>query len=362
VDAKFNPELFACAREAAGLTQHQLAQTLGVSQGKVSKLEAGLLQPDEALLVKAATLLRCTEAFFSSESPRFHLSPVLHRKQQKLGVKALKGIHARLRRRRIEVGRLLEATEIESSLPHIDANRDGWSPQRVAQELRILWQMPRGAVASVTQLLEDAGVVVVPVDFATDTIAGLSTPMSDGTPPMVFVSTTVPGDRQRFTLAHELGHLVMHFHDDRFLDDEFEAEADQFAAEFLAPASDIRGHLSRLSLQQAAQLKSHWGIAIQAVIRRARDLDQISDHRYTMMMKDISMRGWRKNEPVQVPREAPALFAEIVETHMKELGYSPEQLAQLMFLPVDEFRALFSLPDAAPKAPSPSRPLQVVKP
>lgn len=329
----FNRDGWICAREAAGLTQGQLADLLVLPQARVSRIENGLLQPEPELLAQAADVLGCTVEFFRLSIPQTALSPILHRKQQQLGVKALRAIHARVRRRRIEVGRLIEATEIPSKVPTVDLEERGWSPARAAQELRILWQVPRGPIASVCELLEDAGVIVVPIDFATDMITGISTPLSDHAPPMVFINRALSGDRQRFTLAHELGHLVMHFRTDRFAPDEVESEADQFASEFLVPGADIRGHLDgRLNLQLAANLKQAWGVSIQTIIRRARDLHCIDDRRYTSFMKQISARGWRKNEPVVVPPETPSLLGELVSTHLDELGYSRDELAKLLFL------------------------------
>jgi Zn-dependent peptidase ImmA (M78 family) len=314
---------------------------LDVSQAQLSRIEHGLLVPDGAVLERAARVLQCTAEFFRLSIPQTALSPILHRKQQSLGMKALRAIHARVRRRRIEIARLIEATEVTNSVPSIDIVKSGWSTVRAAQELRNLWQVPRGPIVSVTELLEDAGVVVVPIDFGTDLINGISTPLSDHAPSLIFINRNLTGDRQRFTLAHELGHLVMHFHTNRFAPEDLEGEADQFASELLAPGADIRGHLQgRLNLESAARLKQAWGISIQTVIRRARDLGCITDSRYKSFMMQISARGWRKNEPIEVPTEAPTLLAELIGTHLGDLGYTREELARLMYLPPEGLEEL----------------------
>lgn len=59
--------------------------------------------------------------------------------------------------------------------------------------------------------------------------------------PCIFLNRSQPADRLRFSLAHELGHLIMH----RVPTLQMEEEANAFAAAFLAPAKDIRPYFSR---------------------------------------------------------------------------------------------------------------------
>ena len=106
-------------------------------------------------------------------------------------------------------------------------------------------------------------------------------------PPVFFVNESIPGDRERFTLCHELAHVVLHHKPAK----DPEAEADRFASEFLMPANEIRAELSRLTIEKAADLKIRWKVSMQAIIRRARDLRAIDQDRYTNMMKRMSRIG-----------------------------------------------------------------------
>ena len=98
--------------------------------------------------------------------------------------------------------------------------------------------MPNGPVLSMTSSVEDAGGIVVLIDFGTPLVDGVSR-WVPGLPPLFFLNQAAPGDRGRMTLAHELGHMVMH-HVARA---EMEVQAFEFAQEFLMPAKDIRHQL-----------------------------------------------------------------------------------------------------------------------
>src|ERR1700734_2992321 len=101
--------------------------------------------------------------------------------------------------------------------------------------------LPRGPLQSVVENIESAGGIVVLARFGTNLIDGLSFRV-EGVPPLFFMNKDVPGDRFRFSLAHELGHMVMHSIPDD--DEKMESEAHRFAAAFLMPASEIKPYLA----------------------------------------------------------------------------------------------------------------------
>jgi Zn-dependent peptidase ImmA (M78 family) len=125
-----------------------------------------------------------------------------------------------------------------------------------------------------------------------------------------------PSDRVRMSTAHELGHLVLHRHFSSGTQ-EMETQAYRFAAELLLPATDIVGDLQseRLNLFRLAGLKQKWKVSMQALARRARDLQVISGRQYTYLMRQMSARGWRTEEPAwgQQEGEKPRALRKMVE-------------------------------------------------
>jgi Zn-dependent peptidase ImmA (M78 family) len=131
----------------------------------------------------------------------------------------------------------------------------------------------------------------------------------------------IPTDRLRWTLTHEVGHIVMH----RFPTDGMEREADQFAAEFLMPAREIQAQLFGVTLPRLAALKPYWRVA----------------------MSQMGMRGYRTHEPVDIPAEEPTLLKELLDFHRKELGLNLQSLAKMMC--VKEAELLSEYPVEGPR-------------
>jgi Zn-dependent peptidase ImmA (M78 family) len=133
--------------------------------------------------------------------------------------------------------------------------------------------------------------------------------------PVICTVRDRPGDRLRFSVAHELGHLVLH---DQLLGSrvDIEREADEFAAELLMPSAAMLQEIAPpFTLSMFASMKLRWRVAIQALVRRAKDLDLITDRQYRYLFEQIAVRGWRTREPAQldVPVEKPRAVRKMAE-------------------------------------------------
>jgi Zn-dependent peptidase ImmA (M78 family) len=189
---------------------------------------------------------------------------------------------------------------------------DGFdSPEDIARNVRAALGLPDGPVLPLASALERAGAVVVTRPLGSAQIDAIVS-WPEGRTPLVLLGDHAPADRQRFTLAHELGHAVMH----QVPTEQQESEADRFASELLMPATAIRAQLDGLSVPKLAKLKSKWGVSMAALLRRGRDLGGISDAQYRALNIELSRAGYRKNEPVQVPRENPTLLPRIIQERL----------------------------------------------
>jgi Zn-dependent peptidase ImmA (M78 family)/transcriptional regulator with XRE-family HTH domain len=334
-----NPEMLIAAREAAGYKQSDLIEVLKVTQSTVSRYEAGLISMPPEHLELAAEFLRRPVSFFYWNEQTYGASCWYHRKKARIARQELNRIHAQVNIMRIQATRLLEYTEIESkySFQHIDlpSCKD---PAGVARKLRQLWQMPIGPVRSVTASIERAGGIVFRCEFDDVGIDGISQWPDDtpDMPPVFFVADHVPGDRQRWTLAHELGHVVIgHSHSD-----DPERDADAFAGEFLMPAEEIYDDLSDMTLQKAAALKSFWKVSMIAIIHRANLLGKLSDAKYESLCIELKNR-YRKTEPMPIPPEEPQLLHEMLKVHKQASNQSIAELAELMGMYDEDFKATY---------------------
>jgi Zn-dependent peptidase ImmA (M78 family)/transcriptional regulator with XRE-family HTH domain len=325
----FNPEMLRLAREARELTQAELAHKSGITQAFISKLEHGLnTQPGEEALERMSKALSFPEAFFFQQErvlglPHFHF-----RKRAKLGAKPLARIGAIINIRRQHIVKLLRSYEsqVAKQIPQIDLDETGLTPEKVAERLRAYWMVPRGPIKSVTELIEDAGGIVILARFGTNLLDGLSFRV-EGMPPVFFMNKDVPGDRFRFSLAHELGHMVMHSMPDD--DEKMEQEAHRFAAAFLMPAPEIKSYLANAKLSDLGRVKGYWKVSIKSLIKRAYDLKLITDYQYKSMNIQYN-KVFKGEEPVHIEVEKPGRMQDIVRYHRDKLGYSVEELARLL--------------------------------
>ena len=199
-------------------------------------------------------------------------------------------------------------------------------PEAIARSVRSAWGIPPGPVPNLVREIEDAGGIIIRCDFGTTKVDAVSQWLPD-LPPLFFVNISIPTDRLRFTLAHEIGHIVMH----QVPTQDMEKEADRFAAEFLMPKKDIRPQLFDLTLPKMASLKPHWRVAMSALLRRAGDLGTIAPRWKSYLWMQMGQYGYRKVEPVTIPAEEPVLLDEIINTHRNDLGYSVRDLNRLVY-------------------------------
>jgi Zn-dependent peptidase ImmA (M78 family)/transcriptional regulator with XRE-family HTH domain len=332
--AGINPAMLTLAREYRGLTQAELADRVGITQGYLSKFENGLLPIPTELVQAFADALDWPVGFFSRSDQIYGLGStcLYHRKQSALPVSVLRLIQARANVLRIGLDPLLKdiALDAENPFPIMDIDEFG-PPARIAQLLRATWRLPLGPIQNLVATVESAGGLILRAPFGTRQMDAIShwSPQS----PIFLLNSEAPGDRLRFSLAHEIGHLVMH----RVPTPDLEHEADQFAAEFLMPEREIKSDLLHLDLIRAAQLKPFWKVAISALIMRARDVGAISPNRAKTLFIEMSRMGYRTHEPVDIPVEEPTVIRALVDIHRQEHGYSDPQLVAISGAPADSF-------------------------
>lgn len=341
--SSFNADMLIVARQARGFSQSALARAAGVSQSKISKIENGILPPSEDLMLKLSGALRFRPQFFYRQS-RLRPSPAnYHRKREKLSAGDWEAILARSEVFRFTIEEMLSSIEMVTSRPAppaIDIDQYDGRIEDVAAAVRQQWLLPRGPVADVAKVLEDAGVLIVPFDFGTELIDAFCQHAADGLPPLIFLNTRFKAkDRIRFSLAHELGHLVMH----RLPNPNMEHQANNFASSFLMPANDILPSLYGMSMEKLMTLKLHWKTSMQAIIRRSRDLGRLSERGYKYYSIEMSSRGWRAKEPVEITGdiEAPVTLRQLFRAHIDSLSYSLEELSTLFGLTPDDTAEMY---------------------
>jgi Zn-dependent peptidase ImmA (M78 family) len=151
----------------------------------------------------------------------------------------------------------------------------------------------------------------------------------------------------RFDAAHELGHLLLH-HDEEPGTHAVERQANIFASEFLAPASEIADLLpSRVDWKRLMQLKATWGISMQALLFRARSLRVMPEHTYRRAVTELNARGWRTQEPGDEGQtEEPVLLRRAIEM-LDQQGRTLDDLSDESRLSIETIE-MIAAPDDRP--------------
>lgn len=298
------------ARELNGFTQTQLSEAAAVKQAAISQIESGASQPSPPVLAAIADKTGFPAEFFS-RPPRqdFALGSLLFRQHKTSTATDAKKAHRW--GEIIDEAAALLAESLEPRAVKIPV-MPGASPLEAATATRsALGLGPSIPITNLTRFVERAGVVVfvLPLDLERHQAYSLWTG-DDLNRPVIALMRGLPGDRQRFSLAHELGHLVLRHRESP----DIEEHADMFAAELLTPAEVLRDEMHPpITLACLARLKRRWGVSMQSLARRAKELGYVSERQYRYLFQQISGQGWRKHEPDAVPIERPRAFRQMAE-------------------------------------------------
>ena len=168
--------------------------------------------------------------------------------------------------------------------------------EALAVQLRQEWQLGLDPIDNLMEVLENNGVKVWSIDREFEHFDALKMWVNDIIP-IIVVKDCIPGDRQRFNLSHELGHLILKISNK--LDKE--KVVNRFAGAFLVPSSrayeELGLHRRNISLEELIILKHKYGMSIQAWIYRAKDLEIISESKMKEYFINFRRENWHKEEP-----------------------------------------------------------------
>ncbi len=335
------------ARKGAGLSLRALAERAGVSHTAIAKYEKGTATPSSRVLLALADALGVRVEYFP-RTARVALEGVEYRKHTRLPQKALAAAHADVIE---QVERFLELQSylparvvppftVPAGLPERIESLD--DIEDLAMTVREAWGLGQNPVPVLTDMLEERGILVFQCATLRDgKFDGLAAHVNGI--PVVVVGRDWPGDRQRFTLAHELGHLVLQGRLAGHLDEE--KAAHRFAGSFLAPAPEVRKELgnsrTRLEPRELCMLKGAYGLSMNAWLYRARDLGVLTEAAYLRAVKYFRSRGWYTEEPCDpYPKETPQLFEQMVFHALAEDLISESKAAELLSVPLMDFQAM----------------------
>ncbi len=355
-------------RLSRGLSQDELvAKAAGiVSKQAISKYERNLSKPSPRVLAKLAEALDVKVLNLLAE-PSIKIDFIAYRKGSGLKASERSTVESYVAETLEKFVKLQAITDAkrEVAIPIQTGTVNSLDDvEDQANEIRSAWNLGAEPIANLTNTLEEHNVFVIEIK-AGEKFDGISTVARDSQQEVVAAAVVsrsgICGERQRLNLAHELGHLVLNVAKD--IDEE--KAAFRFGAAMLAPSSLVIGEIgerrSAINLEELFLLKQRFGLSLQAMIYRLRDLEIINESLYRKLFAEIGVRGWKKKEPKESEPEKPQwlrrnvlravseglITVEYAERLLGEkMEYRPSLASQkiraFVKLPVDKRRVILS--------------------
>lgn len=339
--SNINFTLLETARLLRQKTQKEVVEAIGISQASLSKAEHGLQELPIDIMSKLYDYYDLPETFFLRSEGVSPLGHLYYRKKLTITNKVIGSFVAKVKIFKAIIDDLMSAVELPKYTLGNYVPDDNLSAKEIARKIRYELKVYNGAVPNLSTLLENNGIIIIRFDFGTDKIDGLTT-ITDSDRKVMFINNQMPNDRIRFSMAHELGHLVMHLGNPPRSSDDAERQADEFASEFLMPEEEIRPMLLNVNIQTLGMLKRKWRVSMHALVRRAKDLETITYQQYRNLQMYFSKKGYTKSEPIPLPIENPTMWDETLKLYRDELGYSDEDLMSVMKINQRDFASWFS--------------------
>lgn len=332
------------ARKASGFSLRELADKTEVSHTAISKFEKGELTPNSTQLLKLAKALNIrVEYFFRPQ--KTELQAIEYRKRASFSKKDQDRVNGDIleqAERWQELHNLYLCPPIPifsppSSLVYPKTEDD---LEDFAEQVREAWKLGFHALPDLINILESQGILVIITSVEAEKFDGLSAYI--GKQALIVIKSHWAGDRQRFTLAHELGHLLLHGRLPEDLDEE--KACNRFAGALLLPkvalfqqmGEKMRHHIEARELYG---LKHEFGLSMRACLHRFKQTGLINESVFKRWQIHFNIQKWCEKEPGDAyPQEATTLFEQLVYRGLAEEYYGEAKAAELLNMSLVDFR------------------------
>lgn len=278
-------------RKLRSLSQQKLADEIGVSKQMISKYENSISIPSSKVLIELAKALQLNVDYFFTP-PTVELGTINFRKKSKLTTKRLEAIKEEVKLKLsnyLEIENILNIdNEFDISIQKRKLNAES-DIESIVKEIREEWQIGFDPVHNITQLLEDQEIKIIEIAEADNLFDGMAT-IIDEKYAVIVINENFPIERKRFTLLHELGHLILDIPDCDLKEEE--NYCNLFAAEFLFPLSNVFKEFGKnrrsVAIQELIEAQKKYGISIQAIMYRLLNADIISSNQLSNFYRQIN--------------------------------------------------------------------------
>lgn len=281
------------------MSLQKLADLIGVSKQMLSKYEKGISMPSSKTFILLAKSLNVKLDYFFTPSS-IELGDVNFRKRSTFSAKKVKSLKEHIKNQLSNYLEIENILNIDNSFENPLNKKKVQSLEdieNVVKELRKDWEIGFDPIHNIIQILEDKEIKVIEIDELQNNFDGLASIVNERYP-VIVVNRNFNVERKRFTLLHELGHLLLDLPE---CDTKFEEHiCNRFASEFLFPKAMVlkefgEGRAS-ISFKELTEVQRKYGISIRAIIYRLKDCNILSENRVAEFYKRLNFDSRLKRE------------------------------------------------------------------
>lgn len=356
------PSRITEAREARALSMGELADDVNVTRQSVSKYERGIISPSAEIIQAISNRLMYPVDFFYKDEPitAAQGSSLFFRSNSNISKKVKTACKCQIKWAN-EIKKDLERY-VDFLVPNISAIDGDYADlsdadiEELTLQIRKAWGLGTSPVVDLIGILENRGVITS--QLAENTFCSFKgidafSSWDDGTPYILYHPTQKSAVRTRFSILHELGHLVMHnaiSNEDavkREVIDFADMQADHFAAAFLLPATTFPNDIRSTSLASLEAVKHKWGASFSTIIRRCETLNLLSDNQLAYLKRQMTIKKYWHKEPLDdiLQIKGPEMLKDAVLMLVNNNVVARDAFLSSIAFSANDLKYICSLPD-----------------
>lgn len=326
------------------LSLKEAGNLLNMTATAISKYEKGEILPDSKKLIDFANAynVKSIELLKTYNAPQMKFTSF--RKKKRLTGQNLELLEGLIQDEVLKYLEIIEMNNIESDnikLKKYPCNSID-DAEKAANDFRNYIKISnKQPISDLINILENLGIIIIQIknpDNRFDDFDGLSE-IVNNIPVIVLLDGIKDGARQRFTIAHELGHLVLNINSNE-LDEE--KLCNRFASALLMPKEAIINEFGysrkNINFFELIAFKNEYKVSYAATIYRLKDLNIISEYLYKKLSIFLSKRIG-KNDPKPIQPEISYQFKKIVYKLEADEIISLNKACELLGVTVDEYNS-----------------------
>ncbi len=303
------PGRIRMARIMSAYSMSDLATLLSLTPQAISQYELGIIRPSDNVMLKMADILSLPIEFFLKPIDKEPCvqSASFFRRKKTVSVKQRAAFEEKANFN-VEIADYLSQ---HVDFPDVDfpdmscfslkGDIEPIDMDRITDHVREYWKIQDGPIDNLSDLLQQHGVIISRIEYPNTKMDAFS--KWTNARPYIFLNAVKSSVRDRFDMAHELGHLLLHTEytdadlSESVLYERVENQANLFAGSFLMQTKEFFSEIITSSIDRLIVLKKKWKVSVGSMIYKIQDYDLLTASQIEYLKRQMTERGMWRGEP-----------------------------------------------------------------